>query len=71
MRRLDDFPILGHGVFFLLYVLLMFPRRFSHGMKVETTTSTSMLFNFSMRVLASYIDVWVELLLLILIVFDF
>ena len=40
-------------------------------MKVETTTSTSMLFNFSMRVLAPYIDVWVELSLVILIVFDF
>ena len=68
MRRLDDILVLGHGVF-LLYVSLMFPQQVSHGLKVETTTI--MLFNFSMMVLASYLDVSVELSLVLLILYDF
>ena len=59
-----------NGVFFLLHVsLIEVPRWVSHGMKVETTTI--MLFNFSKRVLASYIDVLVKFSLVLLIVYDF
>ena len=68
MRRLDDILVLGHGMF-LLYVSLMFPQRVSHGLKVETINT--MLFDFSIRVHASYIDVWVELSLVLLIIYDF
>ena len=68
MQRLDDILVLGHGVF-LLYVSLMFPQRVSHGLKVETITT--MLFDFSIRVHASYIDVWVEFSLVLLIIYDF
>ena len=63
---MDDLLVLGHSVFLLLYVSLMFPRRVSHDLKLETTTI--MLF---MRVLAFYIDAWVEFSLVILIVYDF
>ena len=52
-----------------LHVSLMFPQQVSHGSKVETITT--MLFDFSIRVHASYIDVWVELSLVLLIIYDF
>ena len=58
-----------NGVFFLLHVsLIEVPRWVSHGLKVETTT---IMFNFSKRVLASYIDVLVKFSLVLLIVYDF
>ena len=67
--RLNDLPLLVHGVFLLLYVFIMFPQWVSHSLKVETTTT--ILFNFSLRVLTSYIDVWVEFSLVLLIVYEF
>ena len=59
-----------NGVCFLLYVSLINVLQWvPHGLKVETTTI--MLFNFSKRVLASYIDVLVKFSLVVSIVYDF
>ena len=59
-----------NGVFFFfLYVSLIDVLQWvSHDLKVETTT---IMFNFSKRVLASYIDVLVKFSLVLLSVYDF
>ena len=69
MLRLNDLPILSHGVFLLLYVPLMFLYQVSHDLKVQTTTT--ILFDFSMRALASYINIWVKLSLDLLVIYNF
>ena len=69
MWILDDLHVLGHGVFLLQYVSWMFPWWVSMAWKLKTITT--MLFDFPIRVHAYYIDVWIELSLVLLIIYDF